>query len=201
MAYYLRLFSPNSSCVPWQGLQAAIAAIAPGASLTLDAGVEEGWEQLTLVHPDGDELAVVERNPVAAGLLAAEELDEFRDEVDACSPASAAEWLRSYFDRVRTIYAFQVLASIDSEGGWDLLDGLKHAIQECVGGIFQADGEGFENEEGCHILWQFSDDAAGPCSMGVLRNGRWVCFEMDLGDHQHRQAFFRGEVPPGVRPR
>jgi hypothetical protein len=34
--------------------------------------------------------------------------------------------------------------------------------------------------------------------MGVLKDGEWVHFQMDLGNKKHRAAFLRGEVPEGV---
>ena len=59
----------------------------------------------------------------------------------------------------------------------------------------QADGEGFTNEEGYHIVWQFSDSVSGPWKMGVLQDGVWHHFTMDLGDPDHRAAFLEGSVP------
>ena len=59
----------------------------------------------------------------------------------------------------------------------------------------QADGEGFTNEEGYHIVWQFSDSVSGPWKMGVLQDGVWRHFSMDLGDPDHRAAFLKGTVP------
>jgi hypothetical protein len=35
--------------------------------------------------------------------------------------------------------------------------------------------------------------------MGVLRNGSWTHFEMDLANRMHRKAFLQGEVPDGVK--
>jgi hypothetical protein len=35
--------------------------------------------------------------------------------------------------------------------------------------------------------------------MGVLQDGDWKHFQMELGDHQHREAFFRGEIPKGAK--
>ena len=64
--------------------------------------------------------------------------------------------------------------------------------------ILQADGEGFTNEEGYHIVWQFSDSVSGPCNMGVLQDGVWRHFSMDLGDPDHRAAFLRGSVCPTI---
>jgi hypothetical protein len=67
-----------------------------------------------------------------------------------------------------------------------------------VSGIFQADREGFSNEDRYHILWQFSDSTAGNWWMGVLKDGSWVHFEMDLGNPQQWESFFAGELPAGV---
>ena len=199
MPYYIRVLSPTNQCVPLTELQASLVSDAPNATLSLESGSNSDWDQVVLSHPDGTVIAVVERNPVAEGSLASEELQEFREEIADCAPGTAVEWLTDYFSRVRTIYAFQLLSGTESEGGWDILGALKETLLERGGGIIQADGEGFSNEEGYHILWQFSDSVSGPWWMGVLREGAWVHFEMELGDPDHRQAFFMGEVPQGVR--
>jgi hypothetical protein len=34
--------------------------------------------------------------------------------------------------------------------------------------------------------------------MGVLQDGKWKHFRMDLGDRAHRAAFFQGALPEGV---
>jgi hypothetical protein len=114
-------------------------------------------------------------------------------------PISAADWLRAYFPIVRTIYAFQVLNTIYSGNGWEVLGAAKNTIWAGAGGVIQADGEGFSNEEGYHILWQFSDDVSGDWWMAVLEDGDWVPFQMDLGDPAHRSAFKAGRVPDGVQ--
>jgi hypothetical protein len=63
----------------------------------------------------------------------------------------------------------------------------------------QADGEGFTNEEGYHILWQFHDGVTGEWNMAV-RNffGQWTRFTMDLGDNLQRKEFLNGKVPKGA---
>jgi hypothetical protein len=58
---------------------------------------------------------------------------------------------------VKVIYAFQLLNGTDVEDGWARLHSLYNAVWEHAGGILQSDGEGFSNEEGYTILWQFSD--------------------------------------------
>jgi hypothetical protein len=31
-----------------------------------------------------------------------------------------------------------------------------------------------------------------------MDNGKWINYQMDLGDQLHREAFFRGEDPIGL---
>ena len=57
---------------------------------------------------------------------------------------------------------------------------------------------GFSNEDGYHVLWQFSDDVDGDWWMAVLQDGAWQRFKMDLGNESQRLAFKKGEVPDGV---
>ena len=60
--------------------------------------------------------------------------------------------------------------------------------------------EGFTNEEGYQILWQFADSVKGDLSCAV-RNwlGRWDKFVMDIGDLQQRQEFQEGKVPKNAK--
>jgi hypothetical protein len=140
----------------------------PGASLSCDAGSEDDWEQLVLSNTEGVECVVVERNPVAdSESLGFEELQEFREEIQSCQPRSAVDWLNEYFGGIRAIYAFQVLGAADEGDGWRALEAVKLALWRRLGGIFQADQEGFSNEDGYHILWQFSDRVSGDWWMAV----------------------------------
>jgi hypothetical protein len=198
MGYYIRVLSPSDLRIPFADLRDALEAEHPSATLSLEGGTDQRWDQLLLCHRGGPEIAVLERNPVADE-LGAEEIEEFREELSSCEPRSAADWLDGYLPRVRTIYAFQLLSGTDHENGWDVLGKLKAILWNRVGGIIQADAEGFTNEDGYHILWQFSSSVTGTWWMGVLEEGSWIHFEMDLGNRQHREAFLRGEMPAGVR--
>jgi hypothetical protein len=196
LGYYIRVLSPGTAAASLASLQQAAAAF--GASITGDVDSPQSWVDLVIVDRAGREICVIERNRVADGSLGAEEIEEFRDEVASCEPASAACWLASYLNTVRTIYAFQVLNSVYEGDGWDLLGAVKTAVWSSVGGIIQADGEGFTNEDGYHILWQFSDDVDGEWWVAVLIDGGWRKFKMDLASPAHRAAFKAGRVPDGV---
>ncbi len=109
------------------------------------------------------------------------------------------KWLKSFLPRVKIIYAFQILGGADEGNGWEVINEIKELIWNKLGGIFQSDGEGFSNEDGYHILWQFSDSVSGHWNMAIKKTfGGWAAFEMDLGDNEQRQAFFIGKVPKGA---
>jgi len=94
------------------------------------------------------------------------------------------------------VYAFQHLQGAETETGSAALHALRSSIWERGEAIIQADLEGFTNEDGYHIVWQFSDNVSGSWNMAVLQDGTWHHFKMDLGDYGHREAFLNGEVPP-----
>ena len=100
---------------------------------------------------------------------------------------------------VRVIYAFQLLSGTDVDDGWTPLHRLHSAVWKDAGGILQADGEGFCDEDGFTILWQFGEHVTGEWNMGVLKNGQWLHFKMDLGNVHHRKAFLNGEIPDGAK--
>ena len=69
------------------------------------------------------------------------------------------------------------------------LSAVKNRIWSFAPSILLADNEGFSNEDGYHILWQFSGSVNGPWWMGVLCDDHWRHFRMDLGNREHREAF------------
>ena len=200
MGYYVRVLSTSTDCVPLSALQAALEKERQQAILSVEDGATNEWAQLVLSHADGREIACIERNLVQEGSLGSDELAEFADEIAECRPVNAAKWLLDYFPRVRCIYVFQLLSGTDHKNGWEILGAVKNQIWSFAPSILQADLEGFSNEAGYHILWQFSDSVDGDWWMGVLREGQWAHFKMDLGNREHRKSFFQGKIPPGVMP-
>jgi hypothetical protein len=104
-------------------------------------------------------------------------------------------WLTAFLRSVKTIYCFQHLSGTEIDDGSAALGAVSEAVWARGDAIFQADGEGFSNEDGCHVLWQFRDSVSGPWQMAVLHGGNWVPFEMDLGDVRQRAAFLEGRTP------
>jgi hypothetical protein len=197
MGHYIRVLSPNPVRVPMSRLTEALEELGAPVALSGDDN-ETNWRQMILAHPEGKDIAVVECDLVEPGSLAEEEIGELIEDIADAQPASAAAWLKSYLPKVKAIYAIQVVAGAAEGEGWDIVDAVRQALSTHAGGIIQADNEGFSNEDGYHILWQFADDVEGWWWMAVLKNGRWQQFEMDLGDPDHRAAFLAGKVPAGV---
>jgi len=100
---------------------------------------------------------------------------------------------------VKNIYAFQHLNGADKKKGFEMLNAVRGAVWASAPSIFQADNEGFSNEAGYAILWQFSESATGPWWMGIIQGEEWVHFQMNLGNKRHREAFRKGQIPKGVR--
>jgi hypothetical protein len=167
----------------------------PDFKLTVESGDEDDWETLLLSGNDQVEVAVIERNPVSIGSTGQDEIADFLEDIQDCKPESGVAWLKDYLAEVKTVYAFQHLQGADTEEGGNVLHALRSALWERGDAIIQADGEGFTNEEGFHIVWQFSDSVSGPWNMGVFKDDLWHHFKMDLGDPDHRAAFLEGEVP------
>ena len=198
MAYYTRVLSKDDQFPSFDELAQTIRAEHPDFRLTIEEGDEEEWETLLLSSVDEVEVALLERLPVEDGSVGQDEIADFLEDLTDCKPEANVEWLTDYLDEVRTVYTFQHLQGAETVDGLSALHGLRSALMERGDAILQADGEGFTNEEGFHIVWQFSDAAAGPWNMAVLQDGVWHQFAMDLGDPDHREAFLAGEVPRDV---
>jgi hypothetical protein len=195
MPYFIRVLSPSDQIIAASALSSSLK----NATLVIESGTDDSWEQLLLTLANGKEIAVIERNAVREGSMAEEEIAEFMEELDEVKPKSGAEWLRGYLPRIKAMYAFQILGAGDDNAAWVAIGELKGELWNRLGGIFQADGEGFSNEEGYQIVWQFSDGVAGAWWMGLLQDGTWIHFEMDLGNAKQRAQFLDGTVPEGVK--
>lgn len=195
MAYTTRVLSKDEAFPSFEELAEWISAEHPGYKLNVEEGTEEEWETLLLSSDDEVEVALLERNPVYDGSIGQDEIADFVEDLRECKPESGVEWLTEYLEEVKTVFVFRHLQGAETEEGSNALHALRSALWERGDAIIQADAEGFTNEEGYHIVWQFSDSVSGPWNMGVMQDGTWHHFKIDLGDPDHREAFLNGEVP------
>jgi hypothetical protein len=191
VGYYTRVLSKDAEFPPFDELAEFIRSNHPDYKLTVEEGSEEEWESLLLSGNDEVEVAVLDRNPVYDEHDVSDLIEETRD----CKPQTGVVWLHEFLAEVKNIYEFQHLQGSETEDGGNVLHALRSHLWERGESILQADNEGFTNEEGFHIIWQFSDSVSGSWNMGVLQDGTWQHFKMDLGDPEHREAFLSGEMP------
>ncbi len=153
MGYYIRILGTSLADVPIHRLQER----ASPALIEAEKTGAETWDQVVLKHPSGQEIAIIERNPVGEGELGADELNEFLEEIPSFRPQSAVTWLQHYLPRVKVIYAFPLLSGTDILDGWSRMHQVYSTIWGIAGGILQADGEGFSNEQGLYhpvAIWR-----------------------------------------------
>ncbi len=201
MGYYIRVLGTQDPDIHIDEFKQALAAKGLTANFEFDNTEQpDKWTMLDIFNQDGEPLAQLERNPVIDGELGQEELDEFREDIKDYKPVSAVKWLTNYFDKVKVIYAFQMLNAAFNDANFEIIGTVQTKISNRTKGIEQADNEGFTNEEGYQILWQFADSVKGDLSCAV-RNwlGRWDKFVMDIGDLQQRQEFQEGKVPKNAK--
>jgi len=217
MTYTIRVLTPSSRVIPVPEMRAWLQS---GYRLEADEARNRGWVRMFLTHANGQEVAAIERRSRSAvlsgrhtperqeggrrsatvsGNPVENDIRHFLQQIAECRPPSAVQWLQGYLPRIQVIYSF----GINNNGvrigdGWQALHRLYFGLHRTLGGVLQADQEGFSNEDGLHILWQFDEQASGEFEAAVLQEGTWMPFRMDLANHDHRKAFQGGRVPEGV---
>jgi len=197
MSYYIRVLGTSDINIHIDELIDGLLEEGLAAKFDIDQNASaENWTVIGISNSNGDDLIQIERNAVIDGELGKEEIEEFKDDIKEYKPNSAVKWLDNYFDNVKVIYAFQLLNASMEDENFPIVVSIKSTIWSKVGGILQADNEGFSNEDGYHILWQFSEDVTGEWNMAVKNLfGKWTTFTMDLGDLKQREEFWAGNVP------
>lgn len=197
MGYYIRVLGITDPNIHIDELIKGLSNDGLTAKFDLDPTERpDNWTVISVANSEGEELMQIERNLIIEGEFGQEELEEFREDIKDCKPNSAVKWLDKYFDKVKVIYAFQLLNAAMEDQNFEVVGSIKATIWNKLGGLLQADNEGFSNEDGYHILWQFADNVTGDWSMAVKNIfGKWTNFKMDLGDKKQREEFWLGKVP------
>jgi hypothetical protein len=190
--------TPSTKVLSVGTLQKVVAATRCKAGITVATGNRRVWDQIVVADSKGNELVAIERNTVEPKSLGEAEVQEFLQEIKGEKPACCVTWLNSYLPTIRTIYAFQILRCFDVTHGEKPFYAILDAHREKLKGIIQADREGFSNEDGDQIVWQFKSSASGPWGVALWRNGKWERFQVELSNRKHRAAFLSGKRPKGV---
>lgn len=153
------------------------------------------WNKIVLKRNDFNQIVSV--------ITRAENLEEEKklltNELSEAEPANAAEWVKEYISASKNIYKFEILEGAEDQYGWYSLESVRESVWEETDGILQNDGEGYRNEEGFFIVWQFEYEVEGPYEVAVMdKKGKWHCFEMELENEEHTAKFKEGKVPEGI---
>lgn len=196
MPYYLRLFAPGPGLPSLDELRREFEN---EVRISVDEGSEQDWSAILVSSAETD-ICRIERAVAGQDGIAAEEIEEFRNEMSNAVPSRGAAWVRDYLTTVQAVYACQYLSGA-FESRFDRVPAnVLWVVKAHVGGIIQGDHEGFSNADGYTVVWDFSDRATGPWKMAVLDEaGSWTAFEMELGDRGQREAFLAGGVPRDAR--
>jgi len=193
VANHIRVLAESDQKSPLAELRTVLG---PEFEIVAEQGDEKDWSQIVLQHRNGQEIALIERDPVAEGELGEVELETLIEEMRDALPSRAVEWLKHYFSHVKVVYALQPMSGAELKNGWLAINRVQAYFWKKVGGILQADNEGFTNREGYQILWQFHGPQTGQLESAVMDDaGKWIGFVMDMGDPEQVAAFQRGEVP------
>ena len=189
MPQLLRVLSESDRLPPVAELRRVLPG---GFEIVVEDGNEQNWRRLHLRHDNGQQIAVIERNPLEEGGA----VQDFANDLDSGYPSRAAEWLKHYLSHAKVVYTLEPKQGVQLEDGWLALQMAQAYLWKKFGGILQADGEGFTNREGQHVLWQFESTQTGELEAAIMDDsGRWMPFTMDMGDPEQVEAFRRGEVP------
>lgn len=207
MAAFVRILGINDSCVDILDLSDYLEE----KGLTVLMGVPktektDNWTELGVYNGENECVMFVLRSIVAAGQEGGEELDRLREQLEQARPDSAAKWLGQYFENIRVIYSFDFVYNNRSfPEVWDLngalnnfelADAVLKYILKHSGGIMQTDGDGYTNEAGDMILWQYEGTVSTRRNGAVLDSqGNWMSFNMDAADATQLAEFLEGKRP------
>ena len=197
MGYYIRILGINDPDIHLEKLLDDLKSDGLTGKIHIEENQEQScWSLIQIANVHDLVIAQIERNSVIKGELGLDELKEFREEILDYKPDSSVDWLTTYFDKLKVIYAFQLLNDCFKDANYSIISRIRTTIWNITGGIFQADNEGFTNEDGYHILWQFSDSVTGDWHMALKDSkDKWIKFRMNLGDIEQREEFKRGIIP------
>lgn len=215
MAYWMLVVSQSNVCPSRHAIEVPLFSDFD-ADYEIRSGTEDDWREIELVFvpndedededddeeededeesdPEGD-FATIFREPDPTAVRA--ELDEIIQELDGVEPASGAAWVADYLRSAKTIYRFTPHHE-DFELAMEALRAVMWGIQKESAGIAYAEGEGWSNQDGCQVTWEFDreDGLEGAWQVAVLDSaGHWQSFSLELSDRAQCRAFREGRSP------
>jgi hypothetical protein len=192
MSNKTRLLTPSEKVIPFSTIKKVSDRI------KLVSGTEDLWEKIEIYDGHDILLATLEYaavNPESSGAVTLKELDRT---IQNKLPVNARHWLISYFTTVKAIYTFNLFPDRMNKNSWLILGGIQNFLKDSLGGIIQADNEGYYNEAGLYILWQMYEGATGNATAASLDDkGQWIpySYSLRLDDKKAVDLFKQGIAP------
>ncbi|MBU6452224.1 MAG: hypothetical protein KGS72_10625 [Cyanobacteria bacterium REEB67] len=183
------------------------------------------WSTLTLFLDDGEPVIEIEKYGFEEENFTAAIQDTVRlllDDKKPVKPASAVKWLCQFMSKVKVLYEFRPMPAVKTEAGWELFNEVWTNMRDILRGIVHLEDEGFTNEQGAQITWEYPDaddvdasagsdaalhgtiaQAAGDAmteeklKVAVLdQNGQdWIEYMINLANQEQRLLFMAGKAP------
>jgi hypothetical protein len=164
----------------------------------LVSGTDDLWEKIEIYDAHDILLATLEYAPVNPAGSGAATLRDLDQTIQNRYPVNARQWLKNYFALVKVVYTFNLFPDSMNKNSWLILGGIQNFLKDSLGGIIQADNEGFYNEAGLYILWQMYEGATGNVTAASLDDkGKWVpySYSLKLDDKKSVDLFKQGIAP------
>lgn len=199
MPFFIRLFSKENRILSREILFNAIADNDSFKDVSIEKEETNTHNQF-LVKKNGLELAVIIEMWPTRKKADAFKLAKITNSISHKKPLTSGKWIKKYLKKTELIYEFIPLLNLDSLEGWELFSLLYQEAWVNLRGIFQIKDEGFTNESGDIILWDFPITSTGQRIVAVKSfTGRWKTFAMNLESTKERQDFFKGKVPKNAK--
>ena len=149
MGYYLRAFCTSADLPPlgrvleWaaaQGVSLALESSSPGALGSA------GWREAELRYKPGRQPLVVDVGRAGEDGLVAEEVEEFIELLTGVEESAEKRKVLAHLRASRAVVGAQLLSDVDDEG-YDAVGVFLGFFVEHCGGMVQADGEGFYEDD------------------------------------------------------
>jgi hypothetical protein len=192
MSYKTRLLTASQKVIPFSTLKKVSDRI------KLVSGTEALWEKIEIYDAHDILLATLEYDIVSPGTTGETTLKELDKSIQNKYPMNARQWLKIYFTTVKSIYTFNFFPDRMNKNSWLILGGIQNFLKDSLGGIIQADNEGYYNEAGLYILWQMYEGATGNATAASLdEKGEWVpySYSLKLDDKKSVDLFKQGIAP------
>ncbi len=202
MGYLIRILGKEDPDLHINELVDALKGEGLSAELHFDLEEKpENWTIIDVFDTEARHIAQVQRNAVTKKSEASAEISILKKNIQKCKPTSAIKWIEDFFSKTKVMYLVFLLEDALEDNNPEIINCIKATLRDRTKGIIQADDEGFSNEEGFFILWQFNEDIVGELDCAVLdADGNWETFTMDLADAIQRVEFKSGQVPLNAKP-